>query len=247
MDIQTGWVKPPREIGGLDHLAVQAPCINLYGRLLPGITNVTDRARYYSFYPWIVWALEQAGHFYNEAFIDQYRRADCLFTLIAHRHAHITGTDHTAHAAAAIGSANLAEQIAEIKKGKAIRISDYSHQDEGRPKYFQNRLGGLGQYYLGAFCELNIMDGSGSSGLKNTNQIGKVLAKAMDQSVNRELFLQTLTEDVVCIDRLDQLASFCPCQLTNSPQEHKLLCDLFFVRGFFDETCNKWGRSSIIK
>lgn len=31
------------------NLAVQAPCINIYGRMLPGITIVTDRARYYSF------------------------------------------------------------------------------------------------------------------------------------------------------------------------------------------------------
>jgi len=91
MEIQTGWVKPPKQIGGLDHLSVQAPCINLYGKLLPGITNVTDRARYYSFYPWIVWALERKGLTYNDAFIDLYRKADCLFTLIAGRHAHVTG------------------------------------------------------------------------------------------------------------------------------------------------------------
>lgn len=51
MEIVTAWVKPPIQIRGLDHLGVQAPCINIYGRLLPGITNVTDRARYYSFYP----------------------------------------------------------------------------------------------------------------------------------------------------------------------------------------------------
>ena len=66
MNIHTAWVKPPRLIGGLDHLAVQAPCISIYGKLLPGITNVTDRARYYSFYPSIVWALEKKGHTFND-------------------------------------------------------------------------------------------------------------------------------------------------------------------------------------
>lgn len=44
MDITT---KPPNAIGGSDHLAVQAPCISLYGKMLPSITNVTDRVRYY--------------------------------------------------------------------------------------------------------------------------------------------------------------------------------------------------------
>ena len=117
MEIQSGWVKPPVQIGGLDHLATQATCINLYGRYLPGITNVTDRARYFSFYPWIVWALEQAGHTYNDTFIEQFRRADCLFTLIAQRHAHTSGTDRDSHAAAMIGSVNMAKPISEDKGG----------------------------------------------------------------------------------------------------------------------------------
>ena len=51
MEVCTAWVKPPSQIGGLDHLGVQAPCINLYGRMVPGITNVTDRARYYVLTP----------------------------------------------------------------------------------------------------------------------------------------------------------------------------------------------------
>ena len=80
MDITTSWVKPPNAIGGLDHLAVQAPCISLYGKMLPGITNVTDRARYYSFYPWVIWSLEKNGHHYSDTFIDLFRKADCLFT-----------------------------------------------------------------------------------------------------------------------------------------------------------------------
>ena len=54
-----GWVDPAKPIRGLDHLGVQAPCIALYAQLLPGITNVTDRARYYSFYPWLIRSFEQ--------------------------------------------------------------------------------------------------------------------------------------------------------------------------------------------
>ncbi|HQP37582.1 MAG TPA: hypothetical protein PLI95_20495, partial [Polyangiaceae bacterium] len=53
------WVRPPEPIRGLDHLGVQAPCIALYGQLLPGITNVTDRARYYTFHPWVLWSFEK--------------------------------------------------------------------------------------------------------------------------------------------------------------------------------------------
>src|SRR4051795_12310397 len=93
----------PSQIGGLDHLAVQAPCINIYGRLLPGITNVTDRARYYSFYPWLIWSFDQAGFtLYDNDFIERFRRADCLFSLIAERHAAMAGGVFEDHAAAMI-------------------------------------------------------------------------------------------------------------------------------------------------
>lgn len=79
MEITTAWVKPPPQIGGLDHLAVQAPCISIYGRLLPGITNVTDRARYYSFYPWLIWSLDRQGFTrYGDEFTGRFRRTDCL-------------------------------------------------------------------------------------------------------------------------------------------------------------------------
>lgn len=38
------WVRPPEPIRGLDHLDVQAPCIALYGQLLPA-SFATDGGR----------------------------------------------------------------------------------------------------------------------------------------------------------------------------------------------------------
>ena len=234
MEIQTGWVKPPKQIGGLDHLSVQALCINLYGKMLPGITNVTDRARYYSFYPWVVWALERRGFTYNEAFIDRFRKADSLFTLIAGRHAHIAGGNRESHSAATVGSGNLSKQITEVCDGKSLHLSDFSHRKQGVPQYFKNKLGGLGQYYIGVFSELNIMDGTVGTGVKYTNEIGKVIAKAFDKGVEGDLFFDTIEADTVSPDRLDHLSSFCPCQLSTNHEEYELLCDLFFVKGLFD-------------
>ncbi len=66
-----GWVKPAQPIRGLDHLGVQAPCIALYAQLLPGITNVTDRACYYSFHPWLIRSFEQR---YDDHSADEFRR-----------------------------------------------------------------------------------------------------------------------------------------------------------------------------
>lgn len=233
MEITTTWVKPPNAIGGLDHLAVQAPCISLYGKMLPGITNVTDRARYYSFYPWVVWALEKQGHHYGDTFIDLFRKADCLFTLIAERHASVVGGERDDHAAATVGSGNMAAPVASVRGGGSVKLSDYACR-EGKDRYFKNKLGGLGQYYLGVFRELKMMSGDSLTGIKNVREIGGAIAEDVDRSVKRDLFFKTVDEDTVSAARLDELHSFCPCALNSSKDEHTKLSDLFFGKGQFD-------------
>jgi hypothetical protein len=52
MEVLTTWLKPIKSIGGRDPLGVRMPSEIIYADLVPGITNVTDRARYYSFYPY---------------------------------------------------------------------------------------------------------------------------------------------------------------------------------------------------
>lgn len=236
MEVLTTWVKPPQEIGGLDHLAVQAPCINIYGRLLPGITNVTDRARYYSFYPWLIWALDQRGYSkYDDKFIDLFRKADCLFTLVAEHHAEQVKDEFEVHAAATVGNQTLASVARNLTDREPIRLSDYSHRDSGNQRYFMNKLGGLGQYYIEVLRELTVLDGDSNQGIKYTLQLGQALAHSMDQLVPRDLFLQTIEGDYITRAKLDELNNFCPCRIVDNPSEHKILCDLFFVRGLFFE------------
>ena len=143
MEIITAWVKPPPQVGGLDHLAVQAPCINVYGRLLPGITNVTDRARYYSFYPWLIWAFDQHGFMkYDDDFIERFRRADCLFSLVSDRHATLAGGEYEDHASAMVGSNTLSPVAKALSNGDEVKLSDYSLREGAKTRYFKNKLGG---------------------------------------------------------------------------------------------------------
>ncbi|MBM6395275.1 hypothetical protein JQC79_05830 [Ochrobactrum anthropi] len=237
MQTETAWVKPPLQVGGLDHLAVQAPCINIYGRMLPGITNVTDRARYYSFYPWVIWAFDKAGHReFDDNFIERFRRADCLFCLIAQRHALVSGGDSEDHAAAMVGSETLAGVARSIGDSGAVRLSDFSLREGATKRYFANKMGGLGQYYLGVLRELSILDGDSSSGIRYTRQVGAIIAEQMDSNVNRQLFMSVVDADMVTASQLDELSGFCPCQLCTSPGEQKILGELFFVRNSFDES-----------
>lgn len=121
MKSTTGWVKQPKPAVGLDHLGSQAPCINLYGRLLPGITNVTDRARYYSFYPWFFWAYEKQFTTLNwDEVVGRFRKADCLFTLIAERHANQTDNDDENHGIAMVGRNTLMPALGELEDGSHL-------------------------------------------------------------------------------------------------------------------------------
>ncbi len=234
MQIDSAWLKPPAQIGGLDHLSVQAPCINIYGRLLPGITNVTDRARYYSFYPWLIWSFDQQGYTtFDDEFVERFRRADCLFSLIAARHAIVSDGDSEDHEGGAIGIRTLRAIARELRDGGTITVSNYSLREGAQARYFMNKMGGLGQYYIGVLRELLILDGNSSTGIKYTNQIGKVIAKSADRGLNGELFLDVVDRDLVTQDQLDELSGFCPCQLTNNEAEVEILRDLFFARNQF--------------
>lgn len=48
--------------GGLDPLGMQAGSIALYQTLLPGLSNVTNRMRYYGLYVWLVNPGDKVGH-----------------------------------------------------------------------------------------------------------------------------------------------------------------------------------------
>jgi len=231
---ETAWVKPPPQVGGLDHLAVQAPCINVYGRLLPGITNVTDRARYYSFYPWLIWAFDQRGWTkYDDEFVERFRRADCLFSMISLRHALVSEDHYDDHARAMIGSNTLGPVVRELKSSASVAISDYSKRTGAKARYFANKLGGLGQYYLGVLRELAILDGDARSGLKYTHQLGQLIAERLDNGIERRVFMDMVEADVVSTRELDFLKALCPCHLQENRGEADILRDLFFAKDVF--------------
>jgi len=232
MTTATGWVKQPSPAVGLDHLGSQAPCINLYGRLLPGITNVTDRARYYSFYPWFFWAYEKEYSSLKwDEVVERYRRADCLFSLIAARHANQTDRDDDNHGIAMIGRNTLVKALNTLEEGSPIFLSSYSTRESDNPnRYFKNILGGLGQYYIGTFKELGILDGNSRIGIKYIKPRAEKIAEAMDAGVERKLFFETIESDEISTEVLDELKSFCPCQLPFNSNEQSILIDLFFDR-----------------
>jgi hypothetical protein len=231
----TAWVKPPQRIKGLDHLGVRAPCESLYAQLVPGITNVTDRARYFSFYPWLIRAVEQhTGSLRELPFFQILRRADCLLTLIAARHQAVDEESKTLHGAM-IGAITLFPALARLDEGGSLCLSTYATTESEEERYFKNKLGGLGQYYLGTLREADVLAGDLHTGVRYREGSGREgrglkLAEAFDRGVDRKRFFAALESDKVSTDTLDELLPFCPCQLHTNEPEHSALADLFFNR-----------------
>jgi hypothetical protein len=226
-----GWVEPATPIRGLDHLGVQAPCIALYAQLLPGITNVTDRARYYSFHPWLIRSFEQRYQNHSiEEFRRVLRRAECLFALIAIRHARVEADDDDArHGIGMVGRFTLL-RIPENEK--SINLDDYAGL-EGSNRYFKNRLGGLGQYYFGPLRDLRVLDYTSEQerSLPGYDKVrGSALADAFGSGVPQDVFFRLLEKQTFKWSDLDALAAFCPCRLAEQKAERELLLDLFLAR-----------------
>jgi hypothetical protein len=212
-----GWLERPKEKIGLDNLGTQQPCIAIYSRLLPGVTNVTDRATYFGFYPWFLRAFEQRfPHASDPEFRAALRRADCLFTLVAERHAIACG-DHDAsvHGAACAGRQKLGPAATALSAGGGLDINEYANRDEANKKrYFKNPLGGLGQYYLGPLRdEYFILVGNAKTGIKYTIENGEPLAKDYADGIDGDRFFEVLSHGTVTATDLDDLADFCPCAI----------------------------------
>ena len=110
-----------------------------------------------------------------------------------------------------------------------MKLSSYTDPDSTR-RYFKNRLGGLGQYYAGTLAQLELMDPSSTPWIKFTIERGQPLAQAVDKSIPGDQFWSVVQSDLVTLENLDALSSFCACSIRHSIAEHEALTDIFFDR-----------------
>lgn len=211
---------------------MQAVSEHLYTALLPGLTNVTDRARCYGFYPWFVWAFDHRARRKNaEELIRVFRRAECLHTLIGIVH-ELDANDRWPHGDGLVGRDVLVGVANRLVDGETIRLSAYSKLEPADDKrYFQHKLGGLGQYYLGPLKDLEVLDGSAKDGLRYTTSWGAELATTYDAGVDADAFFEAVSADLVDVKTVRGLSAFCPCHLRTNKGERNLLVKLLFCHG----------------
>lgn len=231
----TSWIQRPTHRTGLDNLGTQQPCVLIYSHLLPGITNVTDRAVYYGFYPWFTRAFARRHpNASGSAFRAELRKADCLLTLIAQRHGFRTpDADNGRHGGACPGSQKLGPAAQQLAGDGSLLLSKYADRSDANvDRYFKNVLGGLGQYYLGALRdEMGVLAGDSRVGIKFIHETADPIADAFATEVEEAAFFAALQADKIGIAELDGLAYFCPCALADGerPKSRNQIIDIVFA------------------
>ena len=173
--------------------------MSLYQALLPGLTNVTQRARYFSFYPWVldryVRSASRVGN--KAAWRTRIRRLDFAYasacvayegSLGQSRDASIVGGDRARQLFGGVTPSAVVDLAAPADVDDKGRVLDGS--------YFKNPEGGFGQYYRVPLQELGLLQAHHEPAwpsVKLTEYAGQPLCRALDAEIPE-------------LDRLEELA-----------------------------------------
>jgi hypothetical protein len=137
-------------ITGLDPLGLQTTSEATYATMLPGISNLTNRLRYYGFYCWLLdfyFKTEKKGNSKEQyRFI---RRAELMIAIIMQSQRkgvqQITGS-------------NFASNLINTVEGNYFDLAEGADKDDSdKNVYWKYPSGAFGQYYYGAMQALSLI------------------------------------------------------------------------------------------
>lgn len=254
------WIQRDRKvIDGLDHLGVELVSVNLYQAMLPGLTNVTERARYYSFYPWTVHRYAQEGPKVRSkaAWRNWFRAIDFTYAVACMAHERELGQD----LGSSVVGADLASNLIKNEPGSAkidLRSPSAVEETGTVPEsgaYFKNPEGGFGQYYKGPLRELGVLLEHGATtwpDVQLSNYAGKRIAQTLDGKQAFEELKELAIKGSARLSELSRLGKDVhPRAMEPDSEEATLLRRIFF--GDDSELCQgqqsdhiRWRRQSLL-
>lgn len=179
MDFLPGWSAPSKISLGRDPLGLQATSVRIYRSLIPGLTNVTNRLRYYSFYCWVVRRFEIDEHADNDArwrvFI---RRAEALYAFACHL-VDTEGSDGLA------GSIWARDQLKDASL-RRLALSSFTDNPGEADQYLRATRGNFGQFYVRSMIEIGLLQESSGTPLVS-EQRGVEMAEAFARAVGEDV------------------------------------------------------------
>lgn len=169
------WNKPGAFSAGRDPLGLQAASVRLYTGLLPGLTNVTNRLRYFSFYCWVVRQFELRHHSAAEdkwkLFI---RRAEAIYVLASR-----IGDNE---GAGGMAGSNWAGDHLELPSEQEFDFSAWTDRPGKTEQYLKAPRGNFGQFYVASMLEMGMLEEHTAPVYAVTEKYGLQLATAFEKA-----------------------------------------------------------------
>lgn len=205
---------------GLDPLGIQNSGVLLYQALLPGISNVTLRMRYYAYYCWISEAYARRGASSDfEAWRSWVRRAEALYALVAAR-AGETG----------VGGVEWANRRLATGK-KTIDFAAAASTDASQERYLRQSLGVFGGAYYSQMVEIGLFTQNKHGIQIATRELGKRAASLFAEAIGtaaEKLLLKKIKDASVSIRELDSLTVIAPSKIPKKSDEREFYETLLF-------------------
>lgn len=213
-----------RDKRGLDPLGMQNTSVVLYQRLLPGISNVTQRVRYYGFYAWLakVYARD-IGDTNPRTWQRMVRRGEALYALLSR-----SNEDH--HGVAGGIWARKALEAAGESRVNYGRAADPEAKID---RYLKQPWGAYGAAYSSQLLVVGVLQQLESHQIPIPSPgIGDALADAFQSGATDacRLLLTVLNRETVTQNELVKLKALTPSALRRESRERQLYSDLLFAR-----------------
>lgn len=231
LDLLPQWTEKA-EKRGLDPLGIQNSGVLLYQALLPGISNVTLRMRYYCYYCWVSETYARSGASDDfEAWRNWLRRAEALYALVA-AHANETGVGGTEWANGRL-----------VAGKKVIDFAAAASTDRSQKLYLRQALGVFGGAYFSQMEELGLFTYNKHGIQVATRELGKraaiLFANAIGPDVAK-LLKKKIADASVRVRDLERLSGIAPSEIEEGSAE----CEFYEMLLFADaDTASENARS----
>jgi hypothetical protein len=209
---------------GLDPLGMQNAGVVLYQALLPGISNITLRMRYYGFFCWLSDAYARRGVTTDfEIWRQWVRRAEALFALVC---ADATGQG-------GVGGIDWALQALQ-NGGDVIDFAAAASNDTSVKRYLIQSLGVFGAAYYTQMQEMGLFE-PGPNGIQRvTADAGLAAAIAFRASIGPDIenkFIAAVDATQVDRDTLEALHPIVPSRIPDPSDERAIYEETLFAAG----------------
>ncbi|UWQ61938.1 hypothetical protein K3723_13875 [Leisingera caerulea] len=235
------------QVTGLDPLGMQRPIEFVYQSLLPGISTITLRLRYYSFFPWLLDAYARRnGSTDIEDFRVFQRRAEALFALVCSRGEYETGVAGIDWATRVLNELGDSPELAQV-----IDFSDGADPNAGpENRYLKNKGGAFGGIYASQLREMNLIRlDDPDLPVPYCMNSAMPLAEAMWSEIGdlAEVFLGAVESGRITVGELDQLAPIKPSRVRPGGAEQEALVTVLTGRHASAEPSDKLRRQTLLE